>query len=156
LDEISRKALESVRDEILTAEARLYEHNASTYRWLMATLFTANGAGLLALIGKSAEFAIPLYAFASFALGLILSISIGALSVFTSYRMSMKASLVRGKVIGALISDMADQAFVDDLLAKMNAMRPNWKTWFPSYAAVASLLCLIIGMITAAGPLELT
>jgi hypothetical protein len=150
LNETVRKAIQAAHDEFLTAEARLYDHTSSTYRWLMATLFTANGGGLVALFGKGEEQMIPLCAFVWFALGLIFSILIGALSCFVSYRVSSKMAKARAKMNEGLIGDDADEHFVDEVLRMLKEMKPTWKIWFPSYAAGASLVFLILGMIAVA------
>ena len=51
----------------------------------------------------------------------------------------------------ALITKIVPEKKVFDDLAARN--RPSWKTWVPSYTGVASLVCLIVGMLEIASRL---
>ena len=73
------QALTIVREQLTVAETRIYEHITETFRWLMATLFAANGGAIIALISwddftVSAD-RVPL---GCFTVGLLVSILIGS------------------------------------------------------------------------------
>lgn len=80
LNDTERKAVELARSELVTAESRVYSSVLQTFRWLMATLFAANGGALVALADK--KLAVPVSAMAIFAMGLALSLLMGTASTF--------------------------------------------------------------------------
>lgn len=45
--------LKLVRVQLVTSETRSVEHVTTTFRWLMATLFAANGCAMVTLFGAS-------------------------------------------------------------------------------------------------------
>lgn len=142
-----RAQLAIVRDELELAGARIYDHISQTFRWLMATLFTANGGAILAMIDHPdfAREAGPI-ALVLFGVGLLLSITIGISSAFLAYRRSVQINEIRTDVFGMLVSGLRNE----DTLPKMQAMKPTWRTFSPSYIGILSLICLMAGITVAA------
>lgn len=151
MEQLEQKAIELVRSELLTNESRLYEHLWRTFQWLMATLFAANGGGIIALLNDGAH-DLPgrIYGLGWFAAGLVLSLLMGVLSAFLSLRATTAMAKMRLRMEECLITR---QSCAQELLDFGNRMRPNWKTWFPSYAGAASFGLFIIGLATIAGSL---
>src|SRR2546427_359535 len=79
-----------LRDWLATSESRLYEHITSTFRWLLGTLFAANGGAIIAVLNAAKTDAThALYSSLMwFAFGLLLSIGMGIASAFISLRFS--------------------------------------------------------------------
>jgi hypothetical protein len=148
MDDDTRRALQFVRDQLVVGEARLHEHMSAGFRWLMATLFTANGGALVALIDAD----LPGQPFASawFAIGVILSLLMGALSTFQSFRYSQAIIEVRRPLEEALLTGEADPVALRKLLNDPK-FKFTWKTWFPTYTGLASLALFVIGIGTIAG-----
>lgn len=134
----------------MTSEARIYEHVTTTFRWLMATLFTANGAGVLALIDHGSHMRGGRAALGWFAVGVILALVMGVLSTFVAYRTSVAIMEARMHVERRLISDEPPMAAVEDFT---NKQKPTWKTLMPSFAGIGSLVCFVGGAATVAGSL---
>jgi hypothetical protein len=86
-----------------------------------------------------------------FALGLVFSVLIGGLSIVVSLQAANRSSAMRTKLEGYLITEQAPPE--KELLDFVNTNRPNWKTWFPSYAGAASFVFFVIGLVTIAGSL---
>lgn len=150
MDQEERKALELVRDLIITSEGRLYEHVAAMFRWLLATLFAANGGAMVALLGHDKSVPGEVYAFGWFALGVVCSLLMGAASAIVGLRASTATTKARVKVEeGLFTGNPASQEILDFL----ESQKPNWKTWIPSYFGGASLLFFVIGLGTIAGSL---
>jgi hypothetical protein len=152
MEQSDRRAIELVRGELQVGEARLYEHISRTFQWLMATLFTANGGASIALLGDGAH-DLPgrIYALVWFALGLVSSLLIGGLSIVVALQASNRSAAMRTRLEGCLI--MEETPPQKELLDFVDANRPNWKTWFPSYAGAASFTFFVIGIGTIAGSL---
>lgn len=149
MTEIEAKALSLIQSNLVTAEARLFDHLMITFRWLMATLFAANGGAILAMSGSSpVAFSATRMSLGWFAAGLILSISMGILSGLWSYRASTQIIKSKLKVDQSLIEGVLDPSILQNLYA----VKLTWKTWVPSYAGLASLVCLIIGILNVGGP----
>jgi hypothetical protein len=136
-----------VREELERAEARLYDHISQTFRWIMATLFAANGGAILAMIDHPdfARGAGPV-ALLLFGAGLLLSIGVGITSAFVTYRASVRLNQLRGEVWEMLLSGLRNE----DTLPKLQAMKPTWHTFGPSYLGILSLMCLVGGIAVAA------
>ena len=139
------EALRLIQSQLITGEARIYDHVANTFRWLMATLFAANGGAVLALLGNP-QLAADKVALACFALGLVLSISMGILSTFWGQRASVRMAAIRARVEKSLIEGAIDA----EIVAAIDAEAPNWKTWTPSYIGGASFVALIAGLLVTA------
>lgn len=150
MEQSDRRAIELLRGELQVSEARLYEHISRTFQWLMATLFTANGGALISLLGDGAH-DLPgrIYALVWFALGLIFSLMIGGFSILVALQTANRSSAMRVKLEGCLITE--ERPPESELLDFVNANRPNWKTWFPSYAGAVSFIFFILGLGTIAG-----
>jgi hypothetical protein len=146
-----RLAIEYARGEFLTQETRLYEHLSRSFQWLMATLFAGNGGGMVALLNEGAQ-DLPgrIYALGWFAGGIVCSLLMGVLTTFISLRVSTAMTKMRVKMDESLITGQScEKEFIDFL----EGMKPNWKTWFPSYAGLTSLAFFMIGLGTIAGSL---
>lgn len=147
MNEQDRLALQYVAEEIAKAEARIYEHVSTTFRWLMATLFTANGGAIVALLAHDVRLGGSLYALACFAAGTICSLLMGVLSTWMGHRAAPQLMNARGEVHQALITGDASEA--QQVLANLVAdQRMNWKKWSPTYAGLASLAFFIGGIAT--------
>ena len=131
------KVLDLLRTHLITTEGRLHDHVATTFRWLMATLFAANGGAILALFGSAQLGArtgdAPLGWFGA---GVFLSILMGLLSSFWGHRASVRVTTTRFKIDRAFL----EGAMNHEILTDIAAQRPNWKTWVPSTSA-SSLSC---------------
>lgn len=137
------KVLELLRTHLITAEGRSYDHVATTFRWLMATLFAANGGAILAVFGGSQQsFKTGSTALVWFGAGVFLSILMGLLSSFWGHRASVRATTTRFRIDRALLDGAMDAG----ILTEISAQKPNWKTWVPSYVGITAFLCLSGGM----------
>ena len=140
------RVLELLRTHLITSENRLYDEVATAFRWLMATLFAANGGAIIALLGTEQPSLKNSYAaLAWFGAGVFLSILTGFLSCFWSYRQSVRFTITRFKIERAVLEGAMDK----EILSDVSAQKPNWKNWVPSYVGLVSFLCLIAGMLTA-------
>jgi hypothetical protein len=135
------------------SEGRLYEHVAAMYRWLLATLFAANGGAMLALLGHEKNLPGELYALGWFALGVISSLLMGTASAVFGLRASTAITKARVMVEEGLLTGIPAKQEILELLV---SQKPTWKTWTPSYLGGASLLFFIIGLGTIAGSLART
>jgi hypothetical protein len=141
------KVLDLLRTHLIATEGRLYDQVATTFRWLMGTLFAANGGALLALLGAGREgLQGTNAALGWFGAGVLLSILMGVLSSFWGHRASVRVTTTRFKIERALLEGVMSHEAVAEVLAQ----KPNWRTWFPSYVGSAAFLCLAIGMLTVA------
>ena len=139
------KVLDLLRTHLRTAEGRRHDHVATTFRWLMATLFAANGGAILALFGAAEHGVKPSIAALSwFAAGVFLSVLMGLLSSFWSHRASIRVTTTRFKIDRAFL----EGAMNHEILADIAAQKPNWKTWVPSYVGILAFLCLTAGMLS--------
>jgi hypothetical protein len=136
------------RDWLQTSESRLYDHVSHMFRWLLATLFAANGGAILGLIG-SAKRSQDLHrdALCWFAAGLVLSIGMGIASAFAGLRMTDRIHRARVEAERALAGAEPDQKPIQALIDRSQV---TWKRFVPTYVGVASFLCLIIGMLVIA------
>jgi hypothetical protein len=151
MDEMERKAIELMRGELLTQELRLYEHLSRTFQWLLATLFAANGGGIVTLLSGGAH-DVPgrIYALGWFAAGLVFSLLMGVLTSLTSIRGTTAMTKIRIRMEECLITDESCEKELADFIGKM---QPSWKTWIPSYAGGTSFVLFVIGLGTIAGSL---
>jgi hypothetical protein len=147
---LEAEALKIIRSDLVTAEGHLYDHVATTFRWIMATLFAANGSAILALLASQIAVASTAEAIHFFAAGLLFSILVGVLSAIWGLRTSIRLARIRGKVDNSLLEAVTNPEIVPDLIKE----KPNWKTFFPSYAAGVAFVCLILGVLTIASHLE--
>lgn len=139
------KVLELLRTHLITTEGRLYDHVATTFRWLMATLFAANGGAILALFGAAQQgVRTGDAALGWFGAGVFLSILMGLLSSFWGHRASVRVTTTRFKIDRAFL----EGAMNHEILADIAAQKPNWKTWVPSYVGILAFLCLSLGMLS--------
>jgi hypothetical protein len=139
------------RDWLQTAEGRLYEHVSHMFRWLLATLFAANGGAILAVMSSAKETQDwHRTALCSFAAGLVLSIGMGIASAFIGLRATGSISRARVETEKALAGVEADENAIHDLVRQSQV---TWKRFLPTYVGVASFLCLIIGMLIIASDL---
>ncbi|HVL77876.1 MAG TPA: hypothetical protein VM346_01160 [Sphingomicrobium sp.] len=137
---VESEMLKIIRDQVIAAEGRVYDQVATTFRWLMATLFTANGGAIIATLDWG-EAAVTAW----FAAGLLLGIAMGILSTIWGLRAGPRLTAYRLRLDHSLLAEEVDQ----QVLGEMAAEKPNWKTWTPSYVGGASFLCLVGGMAAA-------
>lgn len=148
MDQDERKELELVRDLLIVGEGRLYEHVAAMFRWLLATLFAANGGAMVVLLAHGEDVPGELYASGWFGLGVISSLLMGVVSALLGLLASMTVSKARVTVEEGLLTGNPAKQEILDLL---ESQKPTWKTWTPSYIGGASLLFFVIGLGTIAG-----
>jgi hypothetical protein len=149
MDEQERLALEFVRGELTTSETRMYEHVSVTFRWLMATLFAANGGAIVALLSGNPSLRGRPEGLAWFAAGIILSLIMGILSTFMALRVLRPISDAKGKVHHGLITgDTAEALAALNLLIAKQKM--TWKMWMPTYAGLLSFTCFVLGIVSMA------
>jgi hypothetical protein len=147
MTEQETRVLELLRTHLITAEERLYDHVATTFRWQMATLFAANGGAIVALFEAAGENRqIQTLPVMWFAIGVFLSILMGALSSLWGHRASVETTTIRFKIERALLAGTMDPKILPEVLAQ----RPNWKAWVPSYVGIVAFACLTAGMLTVA------
>jgi hypothetical protein len=139
------KVLDLLRTHLMTTEGRLHDHVATTFRWLMATLFAANGGAILALFGAAEHrVQVSTTALSWFGAGVFLSILMGLLSSFWGHRASIRVTTTRFKIDRAFLEGVMNP----EILADISAQKPNWKTWVPSYVGILAFLCLTAGMLS--------
>jgi hypothetical protein len=150
MDEQYRLALEYLDGEIAKAEARLYEHVSTTFRWIMATLFAANGGAVLALLGPGAALPQSYHAAGWFTAGVVFCLLMGVLSMLMAHLQVLAFTHARGSARNALITSNLELA--QDAVSTLNKKaKMTWWKWSPSYAGLASLSCFVLGAITLAG-----
>lgn len=145
MTDIEIEMFKIIRTTLVTSEARLYDHISTTFRWLMATLFAANGGAIIALLSSPQRANVS--ALGWFAAGLILSIVMGILSSIWAFRALTSIERARWSIDQSLLTRETDTELLNNLVARLTL---TWKTWVPSYAGVASLVCLLIGMLVIA------
>ena len=139
--------LRVLKSILTTSETQLFDHLGTTFRWLMATLFAANGGSILALLQREAPLLnLDREALAWFAAGMLLSILMGALSTLWGHLAYVRLFNIRLKVEQSLAEGLLN----DEILPSLEAEKPTWKTWIPSYAGVLSFACLLAGVLTIA------
>lgn len=152
MDQQDRLALEYLSRELATSETRIYDHISTTFRWLMATLFTANGGAIVALLSDGTRLAGSLCALAWFSAGIILSLIMGILSAFMGHRAIGPLTNARSRVHQGLIT--GETAEVKQALMELvEKQKMTWKMWLPTYAGLVSFACFVIGVLTIAAPL---
>lgn len=149
MDQQDRLALEYLSRELATNETRIYDHIATTFRWLMATLFAANGGAIVALLGEASRLPGEANALGWFAAGVILSLIMGVLSAFMGHRVMPALTNAKAKVHQGLITGNTNEA-EQALLNLVEKQKMNWKMWSPTYSGLGSLTCFIAGVVTIA------
>ena len=148
MNETDKEMLKVLKALLTRSETQLFDHLGTTFRWLMATLFAANGGSILALLhGANAQLYCIREALAWFAAGMLLSILMGALSTLWGQLAYVRLYAIRLKVEQSLILDTVNDEIVPALIDE----KPTWKTWVPSYAGVLSFTCLLMGILTISG-----
>lgn len=149
MDEQEREVVEWMRREIVSGETRLFEHIASTFRWLMATLFAANGGAIIALLGSDAR-DLPgrIYGLLWFALGAVCSLLMGVFSAYFGLRGFLSLNGMRMKLDESVIVGSSPEGEIREFLQKTNG---KWITWIPSFVGGAALAFFVIGLSTIAG-----
>lgn len=147
---VDAEALKIIRSNLVTGEGRLYDHVATTFRWIMATLFAANGGAILALLSSdNPRISANPVAIRWFAAGLLFSILVGVLSALWGLRAGIRYAKLRSRIDVCLLNYTPDEQLVADFQAE----KLNWKTFVPSYAAGSAFLCLILGVLSIASRL---
>ena len=133
--------LDHVSTVLATSEARLYEQVNSSFNWLLATLFAANGGAVVAIVSRE-TLASP-FALALFAAGVVCSISMGLSNAVYAAKAIMPTTDIRM----TLVLLAADKATHEQLQEKVTALNGvSWLKW-PMYGfGVLSLVCLVSGM----------
>ena len=111
------KVLDLLRTHLMTSERRHYDHMATTFRWLMATLFAANGGAAIALLQIAPQADVARTALGWFAAGVFLSILMGLLSSFWGHRASIRVTTARFKIERVML----EGAMNPDILADISA-----------------------------------
>jgi hypothetical protein len=147
------QALQMVREALTTAEGRTYDHLASMFRWLLATLFTAHGGAILCILSDQSPIIPTASALGCFAAGLVLCLLMGIASTFGAIRVSTKLNRTRA-LTDQMLFDGVDRGV--ELKQQLDSFAPSWRSWVPSYFCIASLACLIAGMALVANNLNLS
>ncbi len=133
-----------LRDGLDKSEARLYEHIASTFRWLMATLFAANGGAIIGVLSGPNE---SVRAFRDgltwFAIGLLLNVGMGIASAIISLRFIGVIQRARVEIEQVLAGKESDGTSIQEMVKRG---RVTWKRFVPTYIGIASFVSLFIGM----------
>lgn len=145
MDRVEQRMVGRLDRELTTLETRIYDHLATTFRWLTATLFAANGGAIIALMSAGQDLRPHFYALAWFACGTILSILTGAFSAWSGLRVLPVMARARGAVLEATVSDEIGEV-EQRIVELVEKTKISWKTWMPSYACVASLMCFVAGI----------
>lgn len=149
MDQQDRLALKYVAGELAANETRIYDHISTTFRWLMATLFTANGGATIALLNSRTDLVGRLPGLAWFAAGITFSLIMGILSAFMGHRVMRPLTEAKAKVHQGLIT--GDPADAEQALNKLiEKQKMTWKTWSPTYAGLLSFACFVVGILTIA------
>jgi hypothetical protein len=142
-------ALEYLSGEFATYETRLYEEMGTTFRWVMATLFAANGGAIVALLHDGPRFLADTRALDFLAVGVIFSLLTGALSALMCLITIVPLTSMRAKVREALITK--DIAKVEHALPQLvEKQKMKWWKWSPSGAGFVSFVSFVAGVIAIA------
>lgn len=145
MDEELKPVAEHVGRTLANSEARLYATVDTNFRWVLATLFAANGGALVALLSRDSLASTTPLAF--FAGGVVASILMGVgQSIYGT-----KALLALTDVQMTFVAFVADQASFEDYQTKMAALEEfKLEKWGMYLAGFASFALLIGGMMAFA------
>ena len=148
MDDPTREALKFARDFFALSEARLYDQISATFRWVLATMFAANGGAVLGLLGSSDE-GLPgkIWAVGWFSLGVVFAILMGVSSIFVTMKMAPKVNAIYVKAQEGLVHD---KDVSTDVVTMANDLRIDWT---PSRLGFVSFGFFILGLATIAGSL---
>jgi hypothetical protein len=149
MEQQDRLALEFLSREFASTEAGLYDHIATSFRWVMATLFAANSGAVVALLNADRSLPGGRYPLGWFTAGMILSLVMGSLSVVMAQRQRALLAAARASVNQGLIMDDAEAAdrALDEFKQKAEAA---WWRDLPTYAGLCALICFIVGVLIIA------
>lgn len=147
MDNPTRDALTFARDLFARSEARLYDQISATFRWVLATMFTANGGAVLGLLGTDNEFPGQIWAAGWFSLGVVFAILMGISSIFASLKAAPKINAIYVKAQEGLVHD---QDVSTEIVTMANDMKVDWT---PSHLGFVSFGFFILGLATIAGSL---
>src|SRR4051794_32354001 len=97
MDEKESRALAVLDGHLTVSEGRLYDHISSMFKWLVATLFAANGGALLSISQVTSDNE-PSCSAWFFGLGLISSILVGMTSSFVAIISSRDITVTRTQI----------------------------------------------------------
>ncbi|AMK24366.1 hypothetical protein [Sphingobium sp. TKS] len=141
--------LKQIMDHVIavlgTSEARLYDEVNSSFNWLLATLFAANGGAVVAIVSRDTlAYHIPL---TFFAVGVIFSILMGMGKAFYA----AKAIIPMTDLKMTFATFVAGQASFEQVQEKMSALDDFGSYKWAMYSAGGlSLAALIGGMLSFA------
>lgn len=147
MDAPTREALTFARDFFARSEARLYEQISATFRWVLATLFTANGGAVLGLLTSEENLPGKLWAAGWFSIGVVFAVLMGVSSVFVSLNAAPKINAIYMKAQEGLVHNQDVSA---EIVTMANDMKIDWA---PSRLGFASFGLFILGLATIAGSL---
>jgi len=131
-----------------SSEARLYEQVASSFRWLMATLFAANGGSIISILSsESIALKVGMTPLIFFAIGMICSICISLLASLYAAVAAKPLNELRMLVVMNLATGQVSSKEVEQKTAAMN--RTTVLKWPLLFFQIASIGCLIVGLILA-------
>ena len=147
MQENEAKALAFLDGHLTVAEGRLYDHISSMFKWLVATLFAANGGALLSMTDASAR-GEPPYSAWFFGIGLISSILVGITSSLIAMLSNREITVTRTQIQIAALSGVVD----DTLRTKLSTPnKPSIWIWTPVAIGLLSFLMLAIGLFIRLG-----
>jgi hypothetical protein len=134
---------EFVATTLATSEARLYEQLNTGFNWLLATLFTAHGGALVALLSNENLSVHPSRAaLVCFSVGLVLSILMGLGNV--AY--AALAIIPTTKIRMSFVAFQSGKAAFEDVLESMKSLDKEfgfvkWATYASGVLSVVALVC---------------
>jgi hypothetical protein len=140
MDEKEAKALVVLDGHLTVFEGRLYDHISSMFKWLVATLFAANGGALLSMIKANGASCSSAW---FFGIGLICSILVGMSSSLIAMLSNRDITVTRTQIQIATLNGV-----IDDLLrAKLSTTKKSsiW-IWSPVAIGFLSFLMFTIGL----------
>lgn len=143
MDEKEAKALAILDAHFTIFEGRLYDHISSTFKWLVATLFAANGGALLYLADERLGGAMPCTAWL-FGFGLICSVLVGISSSLVGIFASRDITKLRSQIQIATLTDAIDE----DLRTKLaTPKKASIWIWTPAAIGLLSFILFSIGLV---------
>lgn len=143
MDEKEAKALVVLDGHLTVFEGRLYDHISSMFKWLVATLFAANGGALLSMTDASRDRG-PSCSAWFFGIGLICSILVGMSSSLIAMLSNRDITVTRTQIQIATLNGAIDDA----LRAKLSTTKkPSIWIWSPVAIGLISFLMFTAGIV---------
>ena len=143
MEEQEEKALVLLDKHLTVFEQRLYDHISSMFKWLVATLFAANGGALLSMRENATAATVPCSAW-FFGFGLLCAIFVGMSSSLVAMLANRDVTVTRTQIQIATLMNHID----DPLRAKLSTVKnPSIWIWSPVALGIISFVLFTTGMI---------